>query len=71
MCFPSRAKVLELKEKFTKGSRIRCIRMIDEPRMTGADGIIDYVDDAGQIHVNWGNGSSLALTPECDDYYLY
>lgn len=44
MCFPSRAKVLELKEKFTKGSRIRCIRMIDEPRMTGADGIIDYVD---------------------------
>jgi len=71
MCFPSRAKVLELKEKFTKGSRIRCIRMIDEPRMTGADGIIDYVDDAGQIHVNWGNGSSLALNPECDDYYLY
>ena len=45
--------------------------MVDEPRMTGADGIIDHVDDAGQIHVNWGGGSSLALNPEIDDYYLY
>lgn len=71
MCFPSRAKVEELREKFTKDSRIRCIRMVDEPMMTGADGIIDHVDDAGQVHVNWGGGSSLALNPEIDDYYLY
>ena len=28
-------------------------------------------DDAGQVHVNWGGGSSLALNPEIDDYYLY
>ena len=45
MCFPSRAKVQELRSKFTKGSKIRCIRMVDEPMMSGADGIIDYVDD--------------------------
>lgn len=45
--------------------------MVDEPRMTGADGIVDHVDDAGQVHVNWGSGSSLALNPEIDDYYLY
>ena len=71
MSFPSRARVQKLRSKFTKGSKIRCIRMVDEPRMTGADGIIDYVDDAGQVHVNWGGGSSLALNPEIDDYYLY
>lgn len=47
MSFPSREKVQELRSKFTKGSKIRCIRMVDEPRMTGADGIIDHVDDAG------------------------
>lgn len=70
MSFPSRARVQELRSKFTKGSKIRCIRMVGEPRMTGANGIIDYVDDAGQVHVNWG-GSSLALNPEIDDYYLY
>lgn len=45
--------------------------MVDEPMMTGADGVIDHVDDAGQVHVNWGDGSSLALNPEIDDYYLY
>lgn len=71
MSFPSREKVKELRGRFTKGSKIRCIRMVDEPRMTGADGIIDYVNDAGQVHVNWGGGSSLALNPEIDDYYLY
>lgn len=71
MSFPSREKVKELRSRFTKGSRIRCIRMVDEPMMSGADGIIDYVDDAGQVHVNWGGGSSLALNQEIDDYYLY
>ena len=36
----------------------------------GLEGIIDYVDDAPQIHVNWENGSSLALIPEVDKFEI-
>ena len=71
MGFPSREKIEELRANFTKGSHICCIRMVGEPQMTGAKGIVDHVDDVGQIHVSWGGGSSLAIDPEVDDYYLY
>ena len=36
----------------------------------GLEGIIDYVDDAPQIHVTWENGSSLALIPEVDKFEI-
>jgi len=36
----------------------------------GTKGIIQNVDDAGQIHVKWENGSTLALVPETDKYKL-
>ena len=32
-------------------------------------GKVCYVDDAGQIHVNWENGSSLAVLPEVDSFH--
>lgn len=34
----------------------------------GLKGIVDMVDDIGQIHVNWENGSSLALNVEVDSF---
>ena len=34
----------------------------------GLKGKVDMVDDAGQIHVNWENGSSLALVPGVDSF---
>jgi len=36
----------------------------------GTKGIIQKVDDMGQIHVKWENGSTLALVPETDKYRL-
>ncbi len=36
----------------------------------GLEGTIDYVDDASQIHINWENGSSLALIPEVDKFEI-
>jgi len=29
-------------------------------------GVVDHVDDAGTIHVNWTNGSRLGLIPGID-----
>lgn len=34
----------------------------------GTRGKVVYVDDAGQIHVKWENGSSLALIPGVDKF---
>ena len=35
---------------------------------TGTLGIVEHVDDEGQIHMNWSNGSSLALIPDIDTF---
>lgn len=52
--------------------RIKLIRM-DDPFTDlgyGSEGTIEFVDDLGQIHVKWDNGSSLALIPEFDEYEI-
>ena len=36
----------------------------------GTQGIVQFVDSIGQIHVRWENGSSLALIPEVDKYHF-
>jgi len=55
-------KVRLLKLAYTKGTRIKLYKMVREPQMPyGLEGTVHHVDDAGQIHVNWDNGSSLAL----------
>lgn len=36
----------------------------------GTSGIIQHVDDIGQIHVKWENGSTLAIVPETDKFRL-
>lgn len=32
----------------------------------GDKGIVNFVDDAGSIHVHWDSGGSISLLPECD-----
>ena len=51
------------------GTRVRCLRM-DDPRPvpSGTTGTVRMVDGAGQIHVSWDNGRSLALVPEVDEF---
>lgn len=31
-------------------------------------GRLAYIDDAGQLHMNWNNGRNLALIPEVDHF---
>lgn len=37
--------------------------------LDGLRGIVDQVDDAGQIHVNWENGRTLPVIPEIDSFH--
>lgn len=67
--FMDRAKVEMMKKLYKKGERIVCDFM-DDPQgvPSGTEGTITSVDDIGQIHVDWDNGSTLALT-EIDKFH--
>lgn len=61
---PSPEKLAALRQHYTAGSRVKLIRMNDPYRpdlKAGALGTVVYVDDAGNIHVNWDCGSSLSV----------
>lgn len=64
-------KVDEIKNKYRKGTKIRLLKMKGESDMTcGLTGIVKFVDDIGQIHVAWENGSTLALNADEDDFEI-
>ncbi len=64
---PNRVKMI--REQYPPGIRIQLIQMNDPyaPIASGEEGAVDFVDDAGQIHMKWDNGRSLALIPG-EDY---
>lgn len=70
--FPSKAEVERLRKVYTEGKRVVLISM-DDPYAhpsPGEKGTIEYVDDAGQIHVRWDKGSMLALIPGVDSFRM-
>lgn len=62
-------KVKIIKDKYPEGTKVRLESMEDEKQMPeGLEGVVDFVDDIGQIHCKWENGSSLALIEGVDDF---
>lgn len=55
-----------------KDRRVILKKMVDKytDLKAGDMGTIRFTDDIGQIHVNWDNGSTLALIPGVDDYEI-
>lgn len=65
--------MFNIKEKYRKylGKTVELISMDDtQAPPVGTRGKVIFVDDAGQIHVKWDNGSSLALIPEVDKFKI-
>jgi len=59
------------------GTKIRLLAMNDpyDPVPPGTIGTVTCVDDAGQLHMDWQNGRTLALVPgtafgDCGEGYL-
>ena len=59
-----------IKEQYPPGTRIRLNSMSDpySPVPAGIEGIVDLVDDAGQLHMKWDNGRTLAIIPGEDSF---
>ena len=69
MGFPRRAEVDQIKERYLPGDRVVLVEMDDsQAPPAGTAGTVRKVDDIGQIHVAWDNGSSLALIPGVDRF---
>lgn len=61
-----------IKDKYVKGTKIKLLKMYDPFTSIPSQelGIVDFVDDIGQIHIIWNNGSSLALVPNVDEFEI-
>jgi hypothetical protein len=70
--FMDRKRVEWYKAQYPQGTKIELERMNDPYRdmPRGVKGIVDIVDDAGQIHCIWENGSRLALIPGEDTFHV-
>jgi hypothetical protein len=49
------------------GDTIRIVEMKGEPSYSGRIGVVEFLDDIGQIHGSWGG---LAVQPENDTYEI-
>lgn len=65
---PTRAQVESIRKQYPKGTKVRMIRMADDPNpiAPGAIGEVDFVDDSGQAHTTWRDGRTLAFIPYVD-----
>lgn len=62
-------KLKEIREMYPEGTQIVLTEMAGESQMPyGLKGTVKFVDDAGQIHMSWENGSSLALNIHEDTF---
>lgn len=59
-----------LRKQYPVGTRIRLDSMQDPyaPVEAGMTGKLDCIDDAGQFHMKWDNGRTLALIPGVDSF---
>ena len=49
-----------LRKKYPEGTKIHIHWMEGEPHYAGKEGVVEFVDDAGQIHGTWGGCALLA-----------
>jgi len=58
-----------LREQYPAGTRLELVSMEGERDMPpGLRGTVQFVDDAGQIHLKWDNAHGLALVPGTDSF---
>ncbi len=69
--FDNMSRYAERMQKlYPEGTRLVLNSMNDPyaPVPPGTRGTVEFVDDAGQIHMKWDNGRTLAIVPSEDDF---
>lgn len=67
MQFPNKQELAALREKYPPGTKIILHHMNDPyPVPDGTVGMVEYVDDGGNIHVAWSNGRMLSVIEGVD-----
>lgn len=68
---PNKDRVDALRKQYPPGTRIKLGHMDDPyPVEPGTGGTVRFIDDAGQIGVEWDNGRSLSLIPGKDTFSI-
>ena len=67
--FPTKETINRLRQEYPPGTRI-VLESMNDPHAPppGTKGTVVYVDDMGQIGMNWDNGSCLSLMPGLDSF---
>ena len=70
--FPNEREIAILRQKYPHGEMLRLIHMVDDPNPIepGTIGEVDFIDDAGNIHMIWRNGRTLSLIPDADEFEI-
>ena len=67
--YPSREQVQALRERYPPGTLLQLTADMQGERFQAGDiGKVTSVDDAGQIHLAWLKGGSLAIIPGVDSF---
>ena len=62
-------EIVEVKLNYPPGTRVELIHMEDNWAVpSGTRGEVVRTDDAGQIHMKWDNGRTLAIVPQVDQF---
>ena len=62
-------EITVIRENYPPDTRIELIHMDDHWAVPpGTRGTVEHVDDAGQIHMKWDNGRTLAIVPQVDKF---
>ena len=70
MKFKSQEEVELIRKMYPEGTELELDYMNDfQAPPSGTKGKVTLVDSIGQIHVNWENGSSLALNTDIDRFH--
>ena len=71
MKHPTEKELTALREKYPTGTIVKLISMDDvQSPPVGTIGEVTMIDDMGSVHVNWQNGSTLALIPDVDSWEI-
>ena len=62
-------EIAEVRLNYPPGTRVELIHMEDNWAVpSGTRGEVVRTDDAGQIHMKWDNGRTLAIVPQVDQF---